>query len=211
MNVTWADLDAARAEDAWSVGNDVLYQMCRDYPSHREHLEITAKVWLIGRAYSASVERGRSRGNAAAASNDEFYTRNLPKALQQSDLDDKLTRVRRFTQLSTRAIAPALSAHRRLVSLFRELTGLEKRSLASKYLHFHCPDVFFIYDERAVGVLREVVPPVARHFPGGRVDHPYADFMAGALWLTEQLHCEFGHRLSPRQLDRLLLRLDTKR
>jgi hypothetical protein len=49
------------------------------------------------------------------------------------------------------------------MTVLRDLTGLEKRALASKYLHFHLPRLFFIYDSRAAGVMRRVSPPRQRY------------------------------------------------
>ena len=42
----------------WNLGNEMLYQLCRDYPDHKAPEVITAKVWLIGRSYAAAIERG---------------------------------------------------------------------------------------------------------------------------------------------------------
>lgn len=208
LRLSRRDVESAMEDDAWTIGNDVLYQMCRRYPFHVADAEITAKVWLIGRAYSAAVERGRSGGDAANISNDQFYTRELPRTLRQSELDQRLAPLRHLRRVDAEQVAPVLRAHRLLVSLFEKLTGLSKRSLASKYLHFHCPGVFYIQDERSMRAIRKLVPREARSYPPSRFDPQYADFVAGALWLTAQLDDEFGLRFTPRQLDRLLLRVD---
>jgi len=38
--------------------------------------------------------------------------------------------------------------------LFSKISGLNKRSLASKYLHFHVPELFYISDSRAYDAMR---------------------------------------------------------
>ena len=53
-------------------------------------------------------------------------------------------------------------AHARTTELFTKIRGLEKRSLASKYLHFHVPGLFFIYDARAIAGMRKVMDVVGR-------------------------------------------------
>ncbi len=34
-------------DDPWRLGNQVLYELCRDYPHHTNPEEIVARVWLI--------------------------------------------------------------------------------------------------------------------------------------------------------------------
>ncbi len=98
-----------------------------------------------------------------------------------------------------------LDAHGYLVKLFERLTTKGKRSLASKYLHFHRPDLFFIYDSRAASSIRRLgmaqieieAPPTA--------DAQYAKFVGAALGVSHHVSKKFRKTLSPRQLDRLLL------
>ena len=52
--------------------------------------EVVAKVWLIGRAYSASIERGRGKAESSDLSNDRFYSEAVPEALRTCGLDEKL-------------------------------------------------------------------------------------------------------------------------
>jgi len=98
-----------------------------------------------------------------------------------------------------------------LMEVLRKLTGLEKRALASKYLHFHLPRLFFIFDSRAQRMMRLVSPAAQRNSKrGGRGDPQYELFVVRALALREQLEGRFGVRLTPRQLDRVLLRLEVR-
>lgn len=56
MKLTKRDVDLAKADDIWTLGNETLYKLCRDYPEHKTDKAIAAKIWLIGRAYAAAVE-----------------------------------------------------------------------------------------------------------------------------------------------------------
>ena len=63
-----------------------------------------------------------------------------------SELDDRITRLQESTGHIVDDVEEILSMHKFLTDTFGKMTGLKKRSLASKYLHFHCPEKFFIYD-----------------------------------------------------------------
>ena len=190
--------------DAWSLGNRVLYDLCAACPGHTDDSEIVAKVWLIGRAYAASIERARSGGISSEASNDDFYVSVVAPALRRSKLDSHIESVRRLNSADPARVVAALEAHGYLVQLFKRLTNKGKRSLASKYLHFHLPEAFFIYDSRAVTAMRRLAPePVPVRVPRS-ADREYAKFVASACGL--QRACEkLGIQATPRQIDRILL------
>ncbi|MCR4814840.1 MAG: hypothetical protein K5879_08465 [Lachnospiraceae bacterium] len=90
---------------------------------------------------------------------------------------------------------------------FVELTGLEKRSLASKYLHFHCPDKFFIYDSRAKTAIGKIVKRPDREIRSGLEDYDaeYGDFVCRMLELQEYLDEKMGIYENPRSIDSFLL------
>ncbi len=91
MRLTKKMVQRALAKDEpWCIGNQVLYDLCRRYPYHTVNAEILAKIWLIGRAYSASIERGRGKAPGAEWPNDRFYTKAVTGALRKSRLDQKL-------------------------------------------------------------------------------------------------------------------------
>jgi hypothetical protein len=192
-------------DDPWSIGNQVLYDLCRRYPHHAVDTEIIAKVWLIGRAYAASIERGRGKAADSGLSNDRFYTEAVPQAMRTSGLDEKLEALAQLKEATASNLGAVLDAHAHLVGLFRGLTNKNKRSLASKYLHFHRPNLFFIYDSRAVSGIRTLgIPGLAIDAPPGS-DPEYVRFVGAAVGVREHVRSHFGKRLSPRQLDRLLL------
>ena len=84
---------------------------------------------------------------------------------------------------------------------------MEKRSLASKYLHFHCPDKFFIYDSRARSAINKLVKKPDKHMLAGldSYDPEYADFVCRMLELQEYLDGVTGLLESPRRMDSFLL------
>lgn len=46
----------------WDLGNQVLYDVCRQNPDHTDEQAIIAKILLIGRTYAAAIERrGQNR------------------------------------------------------------------------------------------------------------------------------------------------------
>lgn len=51
-----ADATTAFDQD-WGGVDDVLYELCREHPGHADRRTATAKLALIGRAYSAGLER----------------------------------------------------------------------------------------------------------------------------------------------------------
>jgi len=194
-------------DDNWSLGNSVLYELCRAHPLHATTREVVAKVWLIGRAYSAAVERGRGDAAGPGLSNDSFYTEALAPALIASSLDERLRGIASNGQINSAAVEAVLQVHGYLVAELSKLTGMHKRSFASKYLHFHCPSLFFIYDSRAVEAIRALGMRRSRVGPQHGVDAEYASFVSTLLVLTERVEDQFGTLLTPRQLDRLLLQV----
>jgi hypothetical protein len=174
------------SDDPWRLGNEVLYELCERYPSHDTDEEIIAKVWLIGRSYSASIEV-------------------VPDALRKSKLDEKLETLIGVEDIDESSAGQVLDVHSHLVRLFYRLTKKNKRSLASKYLHFHRPKIFFIYDSRAAAGVRALGLPRRNLVAPRGADRTYAQFVGAALGIRNHVASQFGHKLSPRQLDRLLL------
>ena len=50
-------INKCKLDNEWSLGNSVLYDLCKTYPTHKDKKSIVAKIWLIGRAYAAAIER----------------------------------------------------------------------------------------------------------------------------------------------------------
>ena len=133
-------------KDCGGYGNQVLYRMCREQPHHTDIDVISGKIWLIGRAYAVPIERraGALGGEAREAGMD-LHAFIAPK-IASSPLDEWLASVADVRMVSLDNLRSVLLVHFRFVHLMKKLTGLERRSFASKYLHFHQPSAFFIYD-----------------------------------------------------------------
>lgn len=198
-------VERAQSSTPWDVGNGVLYDLCRRFPDHGDAGGVVAKVWLIGRAYSASIERGRGESEFGALNNETFYAEKVPEVLRKSNLDRKLGPLRKLKRLDSGNLAAILDVHRYLVDRLEELTAKRKRSLASKYLHFHLPNLFFIYDSRAAASLDSLEKSSVD--VGTDCDPQYAPFVTKAMRLRERVNDQHGVELSPRELDRLLLML----
>ncbi len=185
------------------IGNKVLYDMCIDHPAHVDPDEVQAKLWLIGRAYAATIERGATYpGNVMARS---------VELLLGSDIDQRIASVRTIKHLERQHLAEVLDLHGYLVDKLKEATGIVKRSLASKYLHFHAPQAFFIYDSIAAGNLRKELkrfrPEFGDDLPGN-ADTEYARFVLTCLhYRDEILQPRLGGKLvDPRTVDKHLYR-----
>lgn len=193
------------SDEKWEYGNGILYNMCKDNPLHNDEHVIVGKIWLIGRSYAAAIER---RKNADVNNDDFYYDVVAPKVLSiGKELDSKLAKLNNSKGLIIDDIEDVLSTHKFLMDAFYDITGLEKRSLASKYLHFHCPDKFFIYDSRARSDINKFVKKPDKHMLAGLelYDPEYADFVCRMLELQEYLDGVTGLLESPRRMDSFLL------
>lgn len=195
----------------WAFGNEVLYRMCRENPLHEDSDVVVGKVWLIGRSYAAAIER---RSGGATKGDDFYFDVVAPKMIQIGpDLDDKLNLLRSVEGTIPDEIQKqALATHEYLTSAFRDITRQGKRSLASKYLHFHCPNVFFIYDSRADKAIKAWVKrPVKPLLENVSCDVTYGDFICRAIELRRFIGAHTDNLLSPREIDDFLLWLNVAR
>jgi hypothetical protein len=198
-----AMVDKALAKKAWDLGNEVLYDLCKRHPTHKTDQEIIAKVWLIGRSYSAAIERHKIK--SANAKGDKFYERKVAPKIRRSEIDKWLARLKKEP-----TAALAIETHSKLTNLFCDITKLKKRSLASKYLHFHFPKLFFIYDSRSVAGINKIKLSAENELPSLSLKNPdtaYSDFYQRCQSLQENLQTKFGWKRKPlpREVDKILL------
>ena len=190
----------------WEFGNSILYQMCEDNPLHNDADVVIGKIWLIGRSYAAAIER---RKNADDYQGDDFYYDAVaPKMLEiGKELDSRIESLKNNSGIIADCVPEILSTHKYLMDAFMDLTGLEKRSLASKYLHFHCPEKFFIYDSRARAAIGKIVKRPNKKILLGIDDRDseYGDFVCRMLELQEYLDEKLGTYEKPRAIDSFLL------
>ena len=200
-------VELARRPSPWDLGNEVLYDMCRRHPLHRDDQAVVAKLWIIGRTYAASIERRRGDATAGVIGNEDFYTKFVTKEIRTSGFDEWISAARRIGHPTAGNLPKILEIHWQVTQLFRTISKLGKRSLASKYLHFHVPGVFYIYDKRAVDALCRLSPLIgaANRVAVVCADEEYRKFALRCLALDALVEETTGIRLTPRQLDNVLL------
>lgn len=196
----------------WDFGNAILYKLCKDNFRHDTDDHILTKVLFIGRIYAAAVER---RKNKSTDNNDNFYTGTVAPAFRKSKLDDKLSELKIAKAENIRNIKSVLQTHYFLTSMLKIITALDKRSFSSKYLHFHLPDLFYIYDSRAVTALRQFTSQVPKDLKYilevENIDNEYAKFYCKCFDLKRQIKTQFNIDLTNRQLDNLLIEVAKKK
>lgn len=186
----------------WDLGNRVLYDLCANHPHHNSEEVIIAKLWLIGRSYAAAIERRKNKENQ----NDDFYVNHVAPIVKKSGIDEWLEKLIGINHIEPEHVDTILEAHKQVMLLFELISGLEKRSLTSKYLHFHFPNLFYIYDSRAcLGTqkLNKIIGRVSRSRGVG--DNEYRKLFEKCVSLQNHIRKEYGISMTPRQIDNVLL------
>lgn len=208
-------------EIKWKYCNEILYSMCKDRPFHDDPDKIASKLLIIGRTYAAAIERRyQENPETIKIENDSFYYEVVVPALADSEegkeLDEKVQQLRESNNSIREDIGLVLETHSKLTEIFSQITKLNKRSLASKYLHFHCPEKFFIYDSRVDKRVKKLVNlsktylPELKRINVKKYDDTYAKFVWRMLELQRFLEEEIQGKdkndlLLPRDLDDFLL------
>ena len=196
----------------YRLGNKILYDMVSANPSNTNEDLVANKIWVIGRTYSASVEICKKTG---ALKLGDFYYDHVAPHIAKSELDKKINDIKAKKYKSPDdpgAAEDILDLHHYLVSLLKPLTQQEKRSLASKYLHFHLPELVFIYDHITAKNAKlfvddegvAIIPPHPNH----TWDREYAELFFRELEIYREISkysYPSGDTL-PRVVDNLLLR-----
>ena len=139
--------------------NHVLYRMCIAQPHHCNASVVSGKVQLIGRAYSAAPSRGVKIDSFDEGIADAIVTRG-------SELDLAIATAQESGRISINTVERSVGAHRLLNEIIMDFIrnslggeagrGLGHRdSFCSKYLHFHAPMAFPIYDSIVTKTLRQ--------------------------------------------------------
>lgn len=212
VRITKEDVGFALERSPWDLGNKVLYDLCQNYSKHDKDDAIIAKVWLIGRSYAAAIER---RKNAAGTS-DNFYETTVVEKMKELKIDEWLAGLPEQMTDPWSELGSIVTVHKKLMKLFFDITELEKRSLASKYLHFHKPNLFFIYDSRAKAAITKVTPRLnqinqIKGINADNADKEYLEFCRRCQCLKEFIKKKFAVDLTPRQIDKILLRIADRR
>lgn len=188
----------------WDWGNEALYEICRKNPRHKSIPVIVGKIWIIGRTYSAAIER---RPKKITKDDERYYVDRVAPMILDSDIDKWIRSVSSIQKITEENLEKVLSCHKNLTDLFREISGIEKRSLASKYLHFHAPNAFFIYDSIANKRASMEAPRKHLNYPPG-YDKSYSAFCSKCLHIRDEVLAKNRRRpISPRDVDKYLLGL----
>jgi hypothetical protein len=191
----------------WDYGNQILYDICKKNFLHNRDKLILTKVLFIGRVYAAAIERRKNK-KIENIDNNSFYIKKVLPAFKKSKLDHHLLHLKNI-KLNSETITEILEVHFYLMSELSKLTELDKRSFCSKYLHFHLPNLYFLYDNRSVKALRKYKSRVSKDLNQipklKNVDKHYANFYCKCFELKIEIEKTHNTKLSPRQLDNILL------
>lgn len=189
----------------WDLSNKVLYDLCSTNFNHDTDEKIIAKTLLIGRTYAAAIERRKIKKEI----NDNFYIEIVAPTFKNSRLDIILTELQQINNLSIDTIPTIIDAHYYLTKTLFDITKLDKRSFCSKYLHFHLPHLFFIYDSRAVMAMRHFSSRLSKQLKDladrENTDKEYSNFFYKCYQLRQIIYEEQNILLTPRQVDNLLI------
>lgn len=205
QQITKDELENALNPTPWDLGNNVLYELCKSHPYHEDEATIIAKIWLIGRSYAASIERHKNKKNAS----DDFYESVVAPKIKCSKIDEIISEFSCEEIDIDNMISTAVYAHKKVMDIFHQISKQNHRSLVSKYLHFHCPNVFFIYDSRAQVAITKLTPDCRSSeivkISLSNVDEDYYKFYLRVNWLRQNINEKFSKNLTPRQIDNILL------
>ncbi len=191
--------------DFCSFENSILYDMCKKQPLHTQEDICSAKVRIIGRVYSAAIERGAELGSSV-------YTEIVPKTMKKygSKIDKQLK------NLSSENLDNIFTVYNTVFECFNKISGKKNISLTSKYLHFHNPDAFYIYDSRAkkaisilmnqLNIEYSIIKESKNDF-NTKYDNisDYINFFLKCKACCKTIEEKFHEKLTPRQLDDILL------
>jgi hypothetical protein len=182
-------LPDAVAQSIQDPRSRTLYELCFLHRDHLRDAVVADKLRLIGRLYTAP--------GAGLGFSPEFSAHRLT----QSAVDQW------FGSLATAEaldVGLLLELHKRVMDVFNDLPLPLARSLASKYLHFHFPELFCIYDEQVETAAANLMQGSCGFLAISDFDPVYGRFHACCRKLAVRLAPEVGHRLTPLEMDRLL-------
>ena len=186
----------AQKSRGYDFSNKILYDLCSQNPSHEEEEIIIAKVLMIGRVYAAAIERRKD-----GIKYRDYYTQNVAPNMKNVD---KI--LRPLTEGSENTSEETLRIHKEVQEVFKVISNQNKPSLTSKYLHFHFPDLFYIFDSVANNksrrVLKNVCEPIS-YKTVDSVDNEYSKFYQRCAHIRKTIKDQTGVDLNPRHLDNL--------
>lgn len=184
--------------DRWIFADNILYDMCEKNLKHDDADVVAGKMLIIGRSYAASVER---RIINLSMNNDDFYYDKIVRELinDSSKIDDWIVKIKCLNNKQAEVIVPKV--HYYLMRKLRRITGIDKRSLVSKYLHFHCPNKVYIYDSYAEKGINSIINTrFSKNKIPEKVDETYYKFYLKMIELNNILQDK-----TPKELDKFVL------
>jgi hypothetical protein len=194
----------------YDLSNRTLYDLCSENFEHDTPDKILAKTVIIGRTYAVALDRGKDKNKETAEIpkyiNDDFYLKKVTPLFLKSKIDNLLLKLKSINQIPE-SPDEILAAHFYLMDHLKKINKQDKRSFCSKYLHFHLPGLFFIYDSRAQNAINKIVSSKGSKsvFKLKKQDETYAKFVLKALFLRNTIYKDTSILLTPRQLDNYLL------
>lgn len=167
-----------------------LYELCFMHRFHNQDEIVADKLRMIVRA---CVDQGQAIA--------EYSPELAAHLIVRSGVD------RWFASLATAEhIDPALKfdLHKRVMDVFVDLPETQARSLASKYLHYHFPELFFIYDAGVERAAYDLGEGECGYLARGDHDPLYSSFFACCRKLSDRYGNAIGRPLNPRELDMVL-------
>lgn len=188
----------------WDWANSVLYEMCQSNPHHNDEEKALGKIWLIGRTYAAAIERGAGKHHKESV---DFYTEKVAPMLVNSNIDKWIEELKKIDRITEGNVEVLLEVHSQFVERIQSITDKKKRSLASKYLHFHAPESVFIYDSIVNRQIRSLLGKKMPRFSYIKgYDDSYSRFVSRCLYMRNELvEPALVKKVSPRFLDKVLL------
>jgi hypothetical protein len=197
----------AYAPSIWDIANEELYELCRRYSRHKRKSAVAAKIWLIGRSYSVAIERGvAGKGKA-----DEFITKRVVPRICSGPVDRWLAKLPKEPVDLSNSLQLVIRTFKLLEKhLSKICRGRRRESFTSKYLHFHRPDLFPIFDSRARFAIAQITPDArfcARELELSPAEDDYEKFVIRCVWLAKKVAEKRRRIPTLRQVDNLLLRV----
>lgn len=192
----------------YDVLNSMLYEAVATQPSNSYKAEIIGKLMLIGRTYSASVERRKTKGHIKDERQALEVIIEAAEAIAESRCSAMLDSIGLHDKLSHERLPEAVAIHLELCRALAKANNRENSSLASKYLHFHRPGFFPIVDSYVREGWSWVMDELGQSYRGwrvfGKVDR-YGDWCNRVLDLQKMLERSLSNAVTLRQIDNYLL------
>lgn len=192
----------------FDILNNMLYEAVENNPSNLDRSQIIGKLMLIGRTYSASVERRKTNGHIKDDRQALEVVIAAAEAIARSKVDYLLSTIGQNEKLTVERVSVAADIHLEICSALAEANGRENSSLASKYLHFHRPNFFPIVDSYVREGWSWVMEAMQQSYRGWRVLGKvarYGDWCEKIVSLQADIERNLGYSVSLRQVDSYLL------